>query len=407
MNRLTLQSFFLALSIALVSILAVCLAARADEDKTIGLLNVSYDPTRELYTEYNAAFSKFWKEKTGESVKISMSHGGSGKQARSVVDGNDADIVTLALSQDIDMISKKAELLPADWQKRLPHNSTPYTSTIVFVVRKGNPKNIKDWSDVGRAGVVGVAPNPKTGGGARWIYLAAWGYALKQPGGSDATARELVSKIYHNIAVLGQGMRDTTTSFANSGVGDVELTFENEAFLILKEFGADKYEIVVPSKSILCEPSVAWVDKNVEKHGTGKIAEAYLKHLYDKEGQEIAARNFYRPTDPEVLAKFADKFLKVDLFTIDEVFGGWTKAQKTHFDNGGVFDQIMKSISSWLIWTVTVSLLLLLFLSRRLWICSPRTSRVSGGMLFMRKTFAPIVLRAPMVVSPPRMIPLG
>ena len=340
MNRIHLSLLLVAM-MALVGF-GNSSVAQAGDAKSVELLNVSYDPTRELFAEYNAAFAKFWKDKTGDTVKINMSHGGSGKQARAVIDGNDADIVTLALSQDIDSISKKAQLLPADWQKRLPRNSTPYPSTIVFVVRKGNPKHIKDWDDIGKTGVVSVAPNPKTGGGARWIYLAAWGYALKQAGGTEATARDLVTRIYHNVAVLSPGTRDTTVSFVKNGIGDVELTWENEAFLIVKEFGEDKYEIVVPSKSILAEPAVAWIDKNTEKHNTTAVAQAYLNHLYDKDGQEIAAKNYYRPSDPQVLAKYSDKFLKVDLFTIDDVFGGWTKAQKTHFENGGVFDQIMK-----------------------------------------------------------------
>jgi len=307
----------------------------------VSLLNVSYDPTRELYQDFNLAFAKYWKAKTGETVTVKQSHGGSGKQARSVIDGLEADVVTLALSNDIDELHKNGGLVPANWQSRLPHNSTPYTSTIVFLVRKGNPKAIKDWSDLARPGVEVVAPNPKTGGGARWNYLAAWGYALKQPGGNDATARELVKKIYQNVKVLDSGARGSLVSFSQRNIGDVLISWENEAYLATRELGPDKFDIVVPSISILAEPPVSVVDKVVDKRGTRKVAEAYLQYLYGPEGQELAAANYYRPRDPKVAAKYAGKFANVRLFTIDQVFGGWAKAQKIHFDDGGVFDQII------------------------------------------------------------------
>ncbi|HUO44597.1 MAG TPA: sulfate ABC transporter substrate-binding protein [Burkholderiales bacterium] len=309
--------------------------ARAD----VELLNVSYDPTRELYQDFNAAFAKYWQEKNNEKVVIKTSHGGSGKQARAVIDGLQADVVTLALAYDIDEIADKAKLLPKDWQTRLPNNSTPYTSTIVFLVRKGNPKHIKDWDDVVRHGVSVVVPNPKTSGGARWAYLAAYGYALKKYG-SDAKAREYITQLYKNVPVLDSGARGSTTTFVERGIGDVLLSWENEAFLAVKELGPDKFEIVVPSISILAEPPVSVVDKVVDKRGTRKVAEAYLQYLYSEEGQEIAARNFYRPRDPGIFAKYAGQFPKINLFTIDDVFGGWQKAQKTHFADGGVFDQI-------------------------------------------------------------------
>ncbi len=322
-------------SLLLVSLLSPL--ALAD----VSLLNVSYDPTRELYQDFNAAFAKYWKAKTGETVTIKQSHGGSGKQARSVIDGLEADVVTLALSNDIDELHKNGGLVPANWQSRLPHNSTPYTSTIVLLVRKGNPKAIKDWNDLTRPGVEVIAPNPKTGGGARWNYLAAWGYALKQPGGNDASARELVKKIYQNVKVLDSGARGSLVSFAQRGIGDVLISWENEAYLATKELGPDKFDIVVPSISILAEPPVSVVDKVVDKRGTRKVAEAYLQYLYSPEGQELAAANYYRPRDPKVAAKYAGKFAKVKLFTIDQVFGGWAKAQKVHFDDGAIFDQII------------------------------------------------------------------
>ncbi|RTL68702.1 MAG: sulfate ABC transporter substrate-binding protein [Hyphomicrobiales bacterium] len=305
----------------------------------VSLLNVSYDPTRELYLDFNAAFAKQWKEKTGDVVTIKQSHGGSGKQARTVIDGIDADVVTLALGGDVDAIAKVGILAP-DWQKKLANNSAPYTSTIVFLVRKGNPKGIKDWNDLAKPGVEVITPNPKTSGGARWNYLAAWGYALKQPGGSDAAAKDLVGKIYKNTKVLDSGARGATTTFVERGIGDVLIAWENEAFLAIKELGPEKLELVTPSISILAEPSVAVVDKVVDKRGTRKVATAYLEYWYTPEGQEIAARNFYRPRDEKVLAKYPDRFAKVSLFTIDDVFGGWTKAHETHFKDGGLFDQI-------------------------------------------------------------------
>ncbi|WP_341679077.1 sulfate ABC transporter substrate-binding protein [Niveibacterium sp. SC-1] len=303
------------------------------------LLNVSYDPTRELYQDFNTAFAKYWKTKGNEALTVRASHGGSGKQARTVIDGLEADVVTLALAYDIDAIAEKG-LLAKDWQARLPHNSSPYTSTIVFLVRKGNPKGIKDWNDLAKPGLGVITPNPKTSGGARWNYLAAWAYALKQPGGNDAKARDLVSQIYKNVLVLDSGARGATTTFVERGQGDVLIAWENEAYLAIKELGPDKFDIVTPSLSILAEPPVAIVDKVVDKHGTRKVAEAYLEYLYSPEGQEIAAQNYYRPIDKTIAAKYAKQFGAVKLVTIDEVFGGWTKAQATHFADGGVFDQI-------------------------------------------------------------------
>ncbi|HEY8100905.1 MAG TPA: sulfate ABC transporter substrate-binding protein [Burkholderiaceae bacterium] len=305
----------------------------------VSLLNVSYDPTRELYQDVNAAFSKQWKAKTGDDVKIKQSHGGSGKQARSVTDGLDADVVTLALAYDIDAIADKG-LLAADWQKRLPLNSSPYTSTIVFLVRKGNPKGIKDWNDLIKPGTSVITPNPKTSGGARWNYLAAWGYALKQPNGNEGTAKQFLSKLYKNVPVLDSGARGSTVTFAERGIGDVLITWENEAYLAIKEFGADKVEIVAPPLSILAEPPVALVDKNVDKHGTRKVAEAYLHYLYTDEAQEIIAKNYYRPGVEKEAKKYAAQFPKVKLFKLSEIAGNWTKAQKTHFADGGLFDQI-------------------------------------------------------------------
>ncbi len=306
----------------------------------VELLNVSYDPTREFYQEFNAAFARQREAKTKDKVTIKQSHGGSGKQARTVIDGLTADVVTLALAYDIDQISAKAKLLPADWQKRLPHNSSPYTSTIVFLVRKGNPKHIKDWDDIARPGISVITPNPKTSGGARWNYLAAWGYALKNYGNDETKAREFVAKVYRNVPVLDSGARGSTTTFVERGIGDVLLAWENEAFLAVKELGPEKVDIVVPSTSILAEPPVSLVDKFADKHGTRKVAQAYLEYLYSEEGQDIAGRNFYRPTDPKATAKYSDQFPKINLFRIDDVFGGWQKAQKTHFADGGVFDQI-------------------------------------------------------------------
>lgn len=303
------------------------------------ILNVSYDPTRELYVEFDAAFVKHWKEKTGETIKIDQSHGGSGKQARSVIDGLEADVVTLALAYDIDSIAQKAKLIPEDWQKRLPHNSSPYTSTIVFLVRKGNPKGINDWPDLLKPGIEVITPNPKTSGGARWNYLAAWAYALKQPGGDEAKAREFVTKLYKQVPVLDSGARGATVTFTERGLGDVLLAWENEAYLALKE-KPGAFEIVTPSLSILAEPPVSVVDKFVDRKGTRAVATAYLEQLYSPEGQEIVAKHFYRPVDETVKAKYADKFPELQLVTIDDTFGGWAKAQKTHFESGGVFDQI-------------------------------------------------------------------
>lgn len=321
-----------------ISALALVLAAGASA-KTVELLNVSYDPTRQLYAEFNQAFAAHWKAKTGDDVTIKQSHGGSGKQARSVIDGLQADVVTLALAGDVDAIYDVAKFIPKDWQKRLPHNSSPYTSTIVFLVRKGNPKGIKDWDDIVKPGVSVITPNPKTSGGARWNYLAAWEFAKRKSGGDDA-AKDFVTKLFKNVAVLDSGARGSTTTFVQRGIGDVLLSWENEAFLALKEFGADKYEIIVPSLSILAEPTVTVVDKWVKKHGTTDVAKAYLDYLYSEEGQDIAGRNFYRPTADAAVAKYAGQFPKVTLFTIEETFGSWANAQKVHFADGGVFDQI-------------------------------------------------------------------
>jgi sulfate/thiosulfate-binding protein len=306
----------------------------------VELLNVSYDPTRELYQDFNAAFAKHWEATAKEKVTIKQSHGGAGKQARAVIDGLEADVVTLALAYDIDEISAKAKLFPKDWQKRLPYNSAPYTSTIVFLVRRGNPKAIKDWDDLAKPGVSVITPNPKTSGGARWNYLAAWGYALKQYGNDEAKAKDFVARIYKNVPVLDSGARGSTITFVERGIGDVFISWENEAFLAIKELGPGKFDIIVPSISILAEPPVTIVDKVVDKRGTRKVAQAYLEYLYSEEGQDIAGRNFYRPNDPKVAAKYASQFPKVNLFKIDDVFGGWQKAQKTHFADGGVFDQI-------------------------------------------------------------------
>jgi sulfate transport system substrate-binding protein len=302
------------------------------------LLNVSYDPTRELYQEFNAAFAKHWQEKTKETVAIKQSHGGSGKQARSVIDGLEADVVTLALANDINAIAEKAKLLPEDWQKRLALNSTPYTSTIIFLVRKGNPKGIKDWDDLARPGVAVITPNPKTSGGAQWNFLAAWEFGKRKYG--EDKAQGFISNIYKNVPVLDSGARGSTTTFVERAVGDVLISWENEAFLALKEYGSDKFEIVIPSLSILAEPPVAVVDKVVDKRGTRQVAEAYLQYLYSEEGQEIVAKHFYRPTNPKVAEKHAGKFPKIELFKIDDAFGGWKNAHKIHFADGGTFDQI-------------------------------------------------------------------
>jgi len=326
-------------STLLATLLGIALGAQAAD---VSLLNVSYDPTRELYQDFNAAFARHWKAKTGDNVAIKQSHGGSGKQARAVIDGLEADVVTLALAYDVDAIAEKGKLIPADWQKRLPHNASPYTSTIVFLVRKGNPKGIKDWNDLVKPGIGVITPNPKTSGGARWNYLAAWAYALKQPGGNDTKAQDFVGRLFANVPVLDSGARGSTTTFVERGIGDVLLAWENEAYLAVKELGPDKVEIVTPSLSILAEPPVTLVDKFADKHGTRKVAEAYLQHLYSEEGQEIAGKHYYRPIDKKVAAKYAKTFAPVKLITIDEVFGGWQKAQKTHFEDGGSFDRIYK-----------------------------------------------------------------
>ena len=319
--------------------LAAFLAAPAAPAKTIKLLNVSYDPTRELYAEYNAAFAAYWKAKTGDDVVVKQSHGGSGAQARSVIDGLEADVVTLALAADINQLHAHGDLVPADWQSRFPDNSTPYTSTIVLLVRSGNPKHIRDWDDVVRPDVSVITANPKTSGGARWAYLAAWGYAERKYGSKDK-AREFVTALYKNVPVLDSGARGSTITFAQKEIGDVLLAWENEAFLAKKEFGPGKFETVVPSSSILAEPPVAVVEKVAARRGTAEVARAYLEFLYSDTGQEIAGRNFYRPRNPAAAAKFASVFPKLELFTIDGVFGGWTLAQQTHFADGGVFDQI-------------------------------------------------------------------
>jgi sulfate/thiosulfate transport system substrate-binding protein len=308
---------------------------------TVKLLNVSYDPTRELYEDYNKAFAAYWKAKTGDTVIVNQSHGGSGKQARSVIEGLEADVVTLALAYDIDALATQGGLIPDDWQRRLPNNSTPYTSTIVFLVRKGNPKNIHDWGDLARPGVSVITPSPKTSGGARWNYLASWAWALKQPDGSDATAEAFVRKLYHNVPVLDSGARGSTVTFAERGIGDVLLAWENEAFLAVKESGSAKFEIIAPSLSIVAEPPVTVVDQNIDQHGTRKVAEEYLKYLYSPEGQDIVAKHFYRPRNPDIAARYATQFARIpQLVTIDAVFGGWTKAQATHFADHGSFDRI-------------------------------------------------------------------
>jgi sulfate transport system substrate-binding protein len=323
----------------LSALLATVVPTSFAQAQTVTLLNVSYDPTRELYADVNKAFAAHWTTKTGATVNVRQSHGGSGKQARSVIDGLEADVVTLALAYDIDEIAERAKLLPADWQKRLPHNSSPYTSTIVFLVRAGNPKGIRDWDDLVKPGVQVITPNPKTSGGARWNYLAAWGYAKKKYG-SDDKAREFVGRILANVPVLDTGARGSTTTFVERGIGDVFLSWENEALLALKELGPGKFEIVAPSVSILAEPPVAIVDRNVDRKNTRTVAQAYLEYLYTPEGQEIAGRHYYRPRDAKVAAKYAAQFPKVNLFTIDEVFGNWSNAQKTHFSDGGTFDQV-------------------------------------------------------------------
>jgi sulfate/thiosulfate-binding protein len=304
------------------------------------LLNVSYDPTRELYEEYNAAFAKYWKAKTGDTVAIKQSHGGSGKQARSVIDGLQADVMTLALAYDIDAIAERGHLLGADWQKKFPNNSAPYTSTIVFLVRKGNARGIKDWDDLAKPGVAVITPNPKTSGGARWNYLAAWAFGLEKFGHDEQKAKAFIGKLFKNVPVLDSGARGATTTFVQRGIGDVLIAWENEAYMAVKEFGADKFEVITPSLSIRAEPPVAVVDKVAKKHGTEALAKAYLEYLYSDEGQEIAGKNFYRPTSEKVAAKYTSQFANVKLITVDQTFGGWAKAHKTHFAEGGTFDQI-------------------------------------------------------------------
>lgn len=335
MAAINMNSFLKRL--ALMAALALTTGALAKEIK---LLNVSYDPTREMYEQYNAAFAKHWKEKTGDTVQIQQSHGGSGKQARAVIDGLEADVVTLALAYDIDAMAARGNLIPKDWQKRLPDNSTPYTSTIVFLVRKGNPKGIKDWNDLIKDGVSVVTPNPKTSGGARWNFLAAWAYALKKNNNDERKVQDFVAKLFRNVPILDTGARGATTTFAQRGIGDVLIAWESEALLTLKDSDSDKFQIVAPSVSILAEPPVAWVDRVVNKHGTEDLAKAYLEYLYSPEGQEIAAKNFYRPRLEAVAKKYARTFPKLTLFTVDELFGGWQKAQKKFFDNDAIFDQI-------------------------------------------------------------------
>jgi sulfate/thiosulfate transport system substrate-binding protein len=336
---MSLRRDFIKLSLGAAAAAGFALTAMPSFAQSVTLLNVSYDPTRELYVDYNQAFAKYWKAKTGQDVTIKQSHGGSGKQARSIIDGIDADVATLALAGDTDALVTNGGLVKADWQKRLPHNSAPYTSTIVFLVKKGNPKGLKDWDDLVKPGVQVITPNPKTSGGARWNYLAAWEFAKRKYGG-DAKAKDFVASLYKNVPVLDTGARGSTITFVQRGVGDVLLAWENEAYLALKEFGADKFDIVAPSISILAEPTVTVVDKVVDKKGTRAVAEEYLKYLYSDEGQDIAGRNFYRPTSEKAKAKYDKQFPKLTLFTIDEAFGGWTKADKAHFADGGSFDQI-------------------------------------------------------------------
>jgi len=327
------------LILALVLVVVAPRPGRTQSSAALTILNVSYDPTREFYADFDKAFGDYWKKKTGQSLTVNVSNGGSGKQARAVIDGLPADVVTLGLAYDIDAIADKAKLLPEDWQKRLPDNSTPYTSTIVFLVRKGNPKGIHDWGDLVKPGVAVITPNPKTSGGARWAYLAAWGYALQAPGGSDATARAFITTLYKNVPVLDSGARGSTTTFVERGIGDVLLSWENEAYLALHQFGADKFEIVYPSVSVLAEPPVALIDVNVDHHGTRQVSQAYLEYLYTPEGQKIAAEHAFRPRLKEA-DKYGPGFPAIKLFTVDAVFGGWRNAQKVHFDDGGVFDQI-------------------------------------------------------------------
>ena len=326
-----------------VALIGLALAAPVSAAQKVTLLNVSYDPTRELYQAFNKSFVDYWYKKTGASVEVNQSHGGSGKQGRAVIDGLQADVVTLALAYDIDAIAARTNLLPNNWQSRLPHNSTPYTSTIVFLVRKGNPKGIKDWDDLVKPGVVVITPNPKTSGGARWNYLAAWGYALKHWNKDEVKAKEFLTALFKNVPVLDTGARGATTTFVERKIGDVLLAWENEAYLVVNQLGQGEYEIITPSLSILAEPPVALVDRNVDRHGTRQVAQAYLEYLYTEEGQEIAAKNYYRPRLESVAHKYAAQFPAVSLITIDDVFGGWKKAQQTHFADNGIFDQISQA----------------------------------------------------------------
>ncbi|HEV8259646.1 MAG TPA: sulfate ABC transporter substrate-binding protein [Burkholderiales bacterium] len=329
----------LAFGVLLASASMLSIAAGTD----VTLLNVSYDPTRELYREFNPAFARHWKEKTGQAVTVQQSHGGSSKQARSVIDGLQADVVTLALAYDVDSIAERAKLLPSDWQKRLPHNSSPYTSTILFLVRKGNPRGIKDWDDLVKPGISVITPNPKTSGSARWNYLGAWGFEYLRTGKDEAKAKDFIRRLYKNVPVLDSGARGATTTFVERGIGDALINWENEILLGAKELGPDKFDIVVPPASILTEPTVSLVDKNARKHGTEAVAKAYLDYLYAPEGQEIAAKNYFRPQNKEVLAKYAKQFPEVKLFTLAEIVGDWQKTQNTHFNDGGVFDQIYQN----------------------------------------------------------------
>jgi sulfate transport system substrate-binding protein len=337
---MSLPKFTRRSALALGAALGLAGLAGSVHAAEVTLLNVSYDPTREFYVDYNAAFAKHWKAKAGDDVRVKQSHGGSGKQARAVIDGLEADVVTLALAGDVDQLHKNRGLIPADWQNRLPQNSAPYTSTIVLLVRKGNPKGIKDWGDLAKDGIEVITPNPKTSGGARWNYLAAWGWALKQDGGSEEKAKDLVGKIYKNTKVLDSGARGSLTTFTERGIGDVLISWENEAYLASNELGSDKFDIVTPTISILAEPSVSVVDKNVDRRGTRKVAEAYLSYLYSPEAQDIAGKHYYRPRDEKAAEKYKAQFSPVKLFSIDEVFGGWTAATEVHFKDGGVFDQI-------------------------------------------------------------------
>ncbi len=339
-NKRIVRPLLICAALGLAVFAAIAFKSQPAEADPNTLLNVSYDPTREFYQDFNNAFSRYWQQKSGKSISVRQSHGGSGKQARSVIDGLEADVVTLGLAYDIQEIAERTKGLPDNWQTRLPNNSSPYTSTIVFLVRKGNPRGIKDWPDLIKPGTVVVTPNPKTSSGARWNYLAAWGWALKTNGGNEAAARDYITKLYKNVPVLDSGARGSTITFVKNGIGHVLIAWENEALLAINEMGKDQFEVVVPGQSILAEPPVAVVDKNADKHGTRALAEEYLRYLYSEEGQDIAAKHYYRPRNQAVFAKYASRFPQVQLFTVDDTFGGWTKAQKTHFADGGIFDQI-------------------------------------------------------------------